>query len=289
MNRIGISHKARPTPGLLAFFRHLILALFVLFGRVELGLAAYAQEVSSEQPAGGKVTSKAAAGRATVAQFNPTDEAFVQRYLKPSEYIPVSEIKAGMEGYGLTVFQGTKIERFNVKVIGIIRKALNGRDAILVRLSGEKLGKNNVIRGMSGSPIYLNGRLCGALSYGFDFSKEPIVGVTPVVDMLDALSFHDDERNRHKVSLHKRLPYIEAPASALAIPNAVPVAGGTLRMTPLMSPVSLSGFSSRAQDYLKDKLGDVGLAISSGGTGGLDPSLIPKMEKSENQKGERAN
>src|SRR5208283_359415 len=167
--------------------------------------------------------------------FNPTDDAFVQRYLKPSEYIPVSEVKPGMEGYGLTVFQGTKIERFGVKVIGIIRKALNGRDAILIRLSGEKLGKNNVIRGMSGSPIYLNGRLCGALSYGFDFSKEPIVGVTPVTDMLDALSFHEEERKvgRH-VSLLKRQPYIEAPADSLMIPNVVPVAGGTLRMTPLM-------------------------------------------------------
>ena len=53
------------------------------------------------------------------------------------------------------------------------------------------MGKNNVVRGMSGSPIYLDGRLAGALSYGFDFSKEPIVGITPVADMLDVLSFDD--------------------------------------------------------------------------------------------------
>ena len=102
----------------------------------------------------------AAKGTSHGEHYNPTDLAFVSRYLKNTDYIPVSEIKPGMEGYGLTVFQGTKIEKFNVKVIGIIRKALNGRDAILIRISGEKLGKNNVVRGMSGSPIYLNGRLC---------------------------------------------------------------------------------------------------------------------------------
>ncbi|MBS1989490.1 MAG: hypothetical protein JSS83_03175 [Cyanobacteria bacterium SZAS LIN-3] len=247
MNHKGSSDKARPSLDLLAFFRHFFVAVAVLFGQ---------------------------SGPALAERFNPTDDAFVQRYLKPSEYIPVSEIKPGMEGYGLTVFQGTKIERFNVKVIGIIRKALSGRDAILVRLSGEKLGKNNVVRGMSGSPIYLDGRLCGALSYGFDFSKEPIVGVTPVVDMLDALSFHEEERSRNRVTLLKRLPYIEAPAASLMIPNTVPVAGGTLRLTPLMAPVSLSGFSTRAQAFLKDKFNDIGLAISSGGTGALDPSLI---------------
>jgi hypothetical protein len=279
MNCIGFSFHACPKPRLQAVLKHFLIklgrlvwaAIFVLTQSCALGAVALDQ-----------VVSKTTAGEHlnTSEHFNPTDDAFVRRFLKLSEYIPVSEIKPGMEGYGLTVFQGTKIERFGVKVIGIIRKALNGRDAILIRLSGEKLGKNNVIRGMSGSPIYLNGRLCGALSYGFDFSKEPIVGVTPVVDMLDALSFHEEERNRNSnrpVSLQKRLPYIEAPASSLMLPNVVPVAGGTLRMTPLMAPVSLSGFSPRAQAFLKDKFEDIGLAVSSGGTGALDPALLPKM------------
>lgn len=254
-------------------------------GEAQLDAPAESQAPGSDTTKGdspadkGEKNSTASRRSAVVEHFNPTDTSFVQRYLKLSEYMPLSEIKPGMEGYGLTVFQGTKVDRFGVKVIGIIRKALSGRDAVLIRISGEKLGKNNVVRGMSGSPIYINGRLIGALSYGFDFSKEPIVGVTPVVDMLDALTFHQEELRKAapNVSLLKRPPYIEAPASELMLPNKVPVAGGTVRLTPLMAPVSLSGFSPRAQNFLKDKFEDIGLAVASGATGGLDPSLIPKM------------
>lgn len=202
--------------------------------------------------------------------FNPHDDSFVSRYLRADEYIPLSEIKPGMEGYGLSVFQGTKVEKFQVKVIGVIKQVLNGRDAILIRISGAVLGKNNVVRGMSGSPIYLNGRLAGALSYGFDFSKEPIVGVTPVVDMLDALTFDDSERDRHiSLNLHD----LHRRARPTAVPVSVPTGGGILHMSPLMAPVSLAGYSTRAQEYLKERLRDSGLAVSTGATGGLDSNL----------------
>lgn len=144
------------------------------------------------------IAARAASPENKGSHYNPLDRTFIERYLKSSEYMPVDEIKPGMEGYGLTVFQGTKVERFQVKVIGVVKQALSGRDAILVRLSGPHMGKNNIIKGMSGSPIYINNRLIGALSYGFDFSKEPIVGITPIVDMLDALSFDNrSEKPRH--------------------------------------------------------------------------------------------
>ena len=107
------------------------------------------------------------------SSVDPSDKAFTARFLRQDQYIPVSEIKEGMEGFGLTVFHGSKVEKFDVKVIGVMRRVLNGRDSILIRISGKNLGSNNVVRGMSGSPIYLNNRLAGALSYGFDFSKEP--------------------------------------------------------------------------------------------------------------------
>ncbi len=201
---------------------------------------------------------------------NPQEKGFVERFLKASDYIPTDEIKPGMEGYGLTVFQGTKVEKFPCKVIGVVKQVLAGRDAILIRVGGPHMAKNNVIRGMSGSPIYINGRLAGALSYGFDFSKEPIVGVTPVVDMLDALTFDAVTGAPRHISKN----YTRLAPTAVDIPaGVVNVSSGTPRMVPLLAPVSLSGFSGRAQEYLAGRLKESGMAVSSGATGGLDKSL----------------
>src|SRR3990172_9808873 len=95
--------------------------------------------------------------------------------------MPKLEVQAGMEGTGKTVFQGVKIEEFNVKILGVLEKVLpGGGDLILASLSGGPLDKTGVIAGMSGSPIYINGRLIGALSYAWGFSKEPICGITPI-------------------------------------------------------------------------------------------------------------
>jgi hypothetical protein len=105
------------------------------------------------------------------------------------EIIPVSEVRPGMEGYGLSVFQGTKIERFQVKVIGVLRNFAPKMDMILIRCSGANLEYTGVVAGMSGSPIYLGSqgkeRIAGALAYGWQFSKDPVAGVTPIQAMLD--------------------------------------------------------------------------------------------------------
>ena len=105
----------------------------------------------------------------------------------PSETIPVSEIHAGMHGVAYTVFQGTKPESMGVEVLGILRNANGPKgDIILVRLSGEKAEYTGVVAGMSGSPVYLDGKLAGALAFRIgEFSKEPIAGVTPIAEMLE--------------------------------------------------------------------------------------------------------
>jgi len=106
---------------------------------------------------------------------------------KAVETIPVSEIHAGMHGVAYTVFQGTKPESMGVEVLGILKNANGPKgDIILVRLSGEKAEYTGVVAGMSGSPVYLNGRLAGALAFRIgEFSKEPIAGVTPIAEMLE--------------------------------------------------------------------------------------------------------
>src|SRR6266853_3947870 len=106
---------------------------------------------------------------------------------KAVETIPVSEIHAGMHGVAYTVFQGTKPESMGVEVLGILKNANGPKgDIILVRLSGEKAEYTGVVAGMSGSPVYLDGKLAGALAFRIgEFSKEPIAGVTPIADMLE--------------------------------------------------------------------------------------------------------
>lgn len=229
-------------------------------------------------------------GTKKAGHYSPQDLSFVHRFLKASEYMPVSEIKPGMEGYGLTVFQGTKVEKFPCRVIGVVKQVLNGRDAILLRLSGPHMVSTNVVRGMSGSPIYIQNRLCGALSYGFDFSKEPIVGVTPVVDMLDALTFDAQSGKPRHLSVNphtlKAQP-LSLPGSAIG--PTTTLSGG--KLVPLMAPVSLSGYSRAAQSYLAEKFSELGLSAASGASGGLAPELksihAPELKsiKAPEQKG----
>jgi hypothetical protein len=99
----------------------------------------------------------------------------------------VAEIRAGMKGYGKTVFQGGKIERFEFEVLGVQKNAAPGRSRIMVRASGGPLADTGILAGMSGSPCYIDGKLIGALSTGIAFEKEPIGGITPIAEMLDQL------------------------------------------------------------------------------------------------------
>src|SRR5580704_10763889 len=106
---------------------------------------------------------------------------------KPVETLPVNQIHAGMHGVAYTVFQGTKPEAMEVEVLGILKNANGPKgDVILVRLGGAKAEYNGVVAGMSGSPVYFNGKLAGAVAFRIgEFSKEPIAGVTPIAEMLE--------------------------------------------------------------------------------------------------------
>ncbi len=101
--------------------------------------------------------------------------------------LPVGQVKAGMTGKGKTVFKGIKIEEFDVEILGVLRNdPSNGpkKSMILAKLSGSDLEKTGVSQGMSGSPVYIKGKLIGAVAYGFPNSKEAIAGITPIEEML---------------------------------------------------------------------------------------------------------
>ena len=103
-----------------------------------------------------------------------------------NQIIPLIEVRAGMQGYAYTIFAGDQIEKFDLEVIGVMPNFLGPKQSIiLVELKGPKVEHTGVVAGMSGSPVYLDGRLAGALSLKLGiFTKEAIAGVTPIEDVL---------------------------------------------------------------------------------------------------------
>lgn len=198
--------------------------------------------------------------------IDTTDRNFVNKYLPGGSYLGTNEVKPGMKGYGLSVFHGTAIEKFDFTVIGVLKKVMSGRDAILVKLSGAAMESNNVIRGMSGSPCYVNGKLIGAVSFGYDFSKEPIAGVTPIVEMLDGLAGGEEQKTPIAKAIQKGF---NVPWHQSGLQNT---SSGELHMSPLVSPVALAGFSPNAEKFLSKQFKDLGMMVSSGSSGGLSSS-----------------
>ena len=98
--------------------------------------------------------------------------------------MPLEQVKPGMKGKGRTVFLAGEIEEFDVEILGVIANNQPKRNIILARLSGRGLESTGIIQGMSGSPVYLDGKLVGAIAYSFAFSKEPIAGITPIGEMM---------------------------------------------------------------------------------------------------------
>jgi len=110
---------------------------------------------------------------------------FGSAQLDAKRYIGIDELKSGMTGYGLTVFKGTRIEKFDVVLVSVMRNFEAKRDAILVKCIDERFDTANGVQGVSGSPVYFDGRMAGAMSFSWQFSEEPLYGVTPISEMLD--------------------------------------------------------------------------------------------------------
>jgi hypothetical protein len=102
----------------------------------------------------------------------------------PNKYIAIDEIKPGMEAYCLTSYQGTEVEKFGMEVLSVVRNMDPGKDAILVKGTDERFVHTGPVAGCSGSPVYVEGRLAGALAFAWTFSKDPIYGATPIREIL---------------------------------------------------------------------------------------------------------
>ena len=164
---------------------------------------------------------------------------------KPVDTFPLNKIQAGMHGIAYTVFQGTKPEPMDVEVLGILKNANGPKgDIILVRLGGEKAQYTGVVAGMSGSPVYINGKLVGAIAFRIgEFSKEPIAGVTPISEMLE-ISAIDSTPTSVPVQ-SKSLPLLTSKTSGPAV-SSVPVQSFANYLKPIDTPLVFSGFSEDA-------------------------------------------
>src|SRR4029078_9442872 len=100
------------------------------------------------------------------------------------DIFPLKDVRAGQHGIGRTVFSGTRVEEFHVEVLRVLENLGPRQSIILARLSGGPLASTGVMQGMSGSPVYIDGKLVGAGAMGFPFSKETIAGIRPIEDML---------------------------------------------------------------------------------------------------------
>lgn len=159
--------------------------------------------------------------------------------------IPVSQIHEGMRGVAYTVFQGTKPEPMDVEVLGILKNANGPKgDIILVRLGGAKAEYTGVVAGMSGSPVYFNGKLAGAVAFRIgEFSKEPIAGVTPISEMLE-ISALDNTPTSVPVQV-KSGPSLATKTSGPGAPSSL-TQGFANYLKPIDTPLVFSGFSEDA-------------------------------------------
>jgi SpoIVB peptidase S55 len=160
-----------------------------------------------------------------------------------------SEVKAGMHGVAYTVFEGVKPEPMGVEILGVLANMAGPKsDVILARLHGKKVEYTGVVAGMSGSPVYIDGKLVGAIAYRIgEFSKEPIAGITPAGDMLeiDDLDKSSASNVTPALSGEKReAGRTSGPGEAAASP-AQPSSGYANLLKPIETPLVFSGFSEQ--------------------------------------------
>ncbi len=190
--------------------------------------------------------------------------------------LPVDQIRPGMRGVAYTVFQGTKPEAMGVEILGVMPNAAGPQgDIILVRLHGENVEYTGVVAGMSGSPVYIDGKLVGAIAYRIgEFSKEPIAGVTPIAQMLE-INELDTSVPSQVVADNSTLESV----SAVASPGGQPALGSpqsyTNLLKPIETPLVFSGFTEQAMRLFSAQFASAGIRPMMG-TGGVTGEKQPE-------------
>lgn len=228
------------------------------------------------------------------AQQKASDGAVVSQ--SDPRLFPLEELKPGMKGVALTVFSGTVPEEFNVEILGVLPGFPAPRqNAIIARLSGANAARTGVFGGMSGSPVYIDGRLVGAIAFSFPFSKEPIAGITPIKQMIDLFE-RGSQRNAGageprtfsftelaSSDWKPRLPKPAVTGASFVAPvaaNSPLVALLGQQLQPIATPVVFGGVSQEALAIYAPQLQANGLLPVSGvGGAAAITTLGPITEK----------
>jgi len=178
-----------------------------------------------------------------------------------NEILPLSQVRAGMQGYAYTIFAGDQVEKFDLEVIGVLENFLGPKQSIiLVQLKGPKVEHTGVVAGMSGSPVYLDGKLAGALSLKLGvFTKEPIGGVTPIQDVLNPPS---------------QTAAAQAATQQFGLPSEASTRTGLpsgSALEPIETPLVFSGFQPAALQQFANQLQGYGIVAAQGGTASPRP------------------
>lgn len=192
--------------------------------------------------------------------------------------LPLDQVKAGMKGKGKSVFKENEIEEFDVEILGVLRNFQPKRNLILARLTGSILENTGVISGMSGSPVYIEGKLIGAVAYSFPYSKEAIAGITPIGEML-AISGEKTQKSLYspQVPIKKHLnleELFELNKEFFHSKSSLFSEGQTF--TPLSIPLVFNGFSSEVFERSKSFFSKLGFSpVNAGPSGQTVENISP--------------
>ena len=184
--------------------------------------------------------------------------------------LPLSQVRPGMLGEAVTVFQGVKPESFKVRVLSVVPNFLPKQDIILIRAEDPRVASCGIAAGMSGSPVYVDGKLMGAIAYGWSFAKEALAGVTPIESML---------AGRQRPRRPPGDPFLVDGGPALMsarlaqLAAAPALSDGEPHLQPASLPLAVSGISDVALRELNEGLRPFGLVpVRAGGAGGKKPT-----------------
>ncbi len=213
-----------------------------------------------------------------------------------TRFFPLEDLREGMRGTARTVFRGSVSEEFNVEILGVVNGAIGPKqDMIIGRISGGESDRTFVFAGMSGSPVYIDGKLVGAISYSFPFAKEPICGITPISQMIGI--FEQNQAQRTRTNEPRSISFgelaatdwkPELPRSAATSGGLLAAGGGNSAMAaaagqsfqPIATPIAFSGFSPETLKVFAPQLIEAGLlpVAAAGGAARITP-LKPADEK----------
>lgn len=194
-----------------------------------------------------------------------------------SQILSLEQVRPGMQGYAYTIFAGDQVEKFDLEVIGVMPNFLGPRQSIiLVQLKGTKVERTGVVAGMSGSPVYLEGKLAGALSLKLGiFTKDPIAGVTPIEDVIGPPP-QTTVATAPQQYMQPSGPSATANSNTLATPPSLLPSGSSLQ--PIETPLVFSGFQPATLQQFAPQIQNYGWVAAQGGTAAPRPEdahLVP--------------